>query len=423
MRGEKMQYGCIGKKLGHSFSAVIHEQLGDYDYQLVELTEKELDEFMQKKDFKGINVTIPYKQAVIPYLDVVDDSAKKIGAVNTIINSDGVLTGYNTDFYGMTELLKKGNIELADRNVFILGTGGTSKTASAVAKSQNAKNVFTVSRNPEKGQISYEEMCNRASEVEVVINTTPVGMYPHNGKAAIEPEKFPNLCGVADAIYNPMTTELVRRSKKCNANAVNGLYMLVAQAVKAAEHFFNDSSMLQKTESVYSQIRKSKLNVVLTGMPGSGKSSVGKLVAKMTGRKFVDTDDVFLKENGEISAFFEKHGEKAFRDKETEIINRLSKDNGMVIATGGGAILREENIAALKQNGIVVFLDRDLEKIVPTSDRPLGNSRAAMEARYNERYPIYTETADIRVESNSEVAVVAESVIGEFDRFCEKEQL
>lgn len=417
-----MQYGCIGKKLGHSFSAVIHAKLGDYDYRLVELEENELDAFMKEKNFKGINVTIPYKQAVIPYLDRIDGSAKSIGAVNTIVNENGFLTGYNTDFYGMTELLKRGGIELKGKNVFVLGTGGTSKTARAVAASQGAEKVYVVSRTPKDGEISYDEMYGMSDLVEAVINTTPVGMFPKNGHSPIEPERFPNLGGAADAVYNPLTTELVRRTRKCGVKAVNGLYMLVAQAAKAAEYFFGDDTMMQKTDRVYSEIYKSKLNLVLTGMPGSGKSSIGRLIAEKTGREFYDTDDEFVKENGAISDFFAEHGEAAFRDAESEIVRKLGEKNGIVIATGGGAVLREENVNALGQNGLVVFLDRDIERIVPTADRPLGNSRDALEKRYRERYPIYCAAADVRVESNNGVETVADEVMKEFEAFGGKEK-
>lgn len=417
-----MQYGCIGKRLGHSFSAVIHAKLGDYDYRLVELEENELDAFMKEKNFKGINVTIPYKQAVIPHLDRIDGSAKSIGAVNTIVNENGFLTGYNTDFYGMTELLKRGGIELKGKNVFALGTGGTSKTARAVAASQGAEKVYVVSRTPKDGEISYDEMYGMSDLVEAVINTTPVGMFPKNGHSPIEPERFPNLGGAADAVYNPLTTELVRRTRKCGVKAVNGLYMLVAQAAKAAECFFGDDTMTQKTDRVYSEIYKSKLNLVLTGMPGSGKSSIGRLIAEKTGREFYDTDDEFVKENGAISDFFAEHGEAAFRDAESEIVRKLGEKNGIVIATGGGAVLREKNVNALGQNGLVVFLDRDIERIVPTADRPLGNSRDAIEKRYRERYPIYCAAADIRVESNNDVETVADEIMKEFDAFGGKEK-
>lgn len=417
-----MQYGCIGKKLGHSFSAVIHAKLGDYDYRLVELEENELDAFMKEKNFKGINVTIPYKQAVIPYLDRVDGSAKSIGAVNTIVNENGFLTGYNTDFYGMTELLKRGGIELKGKKVFVLGTGGTSKTARAVAASQGAEKVYVVSRTPKEGEISYDEMYGMSELVEAIINTTPVGMFPKNGHSPIEPERFPNLSGAADAVYNPLTTELVRRTRKRGVKAVNGLYMLVAQAAKAAEYFFGDDTMTQKTDRVYSEIYKSKLNLVLTGMPGSGKSSIGRLIAEKTGREFYDTDDVFVKENGAISDFFAEHGEAAFRDAESEIVRKLGEKNGIVIATGGGAVLREENVNALGQNGLIVFLDRDIERIVPTADRPLGNSRDAIEKRYRERYPIYCAAADVRVESNNGVETVADEVMKEFEAFGGKEK-
>lgn len=416
-----MEYGCIGKKLCHSFSAVIHAKLGDYDYRLCELTETELVEFMTNKNFKGINVTIPYKETVIPFLDRIDESAKKIGAVNTVVNNNGVLTGYNTDFYGMSELLKRGGITLADKNVFILGTGGTSKTARAVAKSLGAAEINVVSRNPHNGEISYDEMYRRSAEVEVIINTTPVGMFPKSDASPVDPEKFPNLSGAADAVYNPLTTEFISRARACGANAVNGLYMLVAQAAKAAELFFNDKTMTDKTNSVFSEIFKEKLNIVLVGMPGSGKTTIGKIVAEALNREFYDTDVEFVKENGEIADYFKSNGEKAFRDKESDIVSELGAKNGLVIATGGGAILRPENVKHLKENGLVIFLDRDVEKIVPTSDRPLGSDRSAIQKRYDERYPVYCSVADIKVDSNRDVNTVAQDVTEAFTSFCKEE--
>lgn len=415
-----MEYGCIGKKLGHSFSAVIHAKLGDYDYRLCELTETELVEFMTNKNFKGINVTIPYKETVIPFLDRIDESAKKIGAVNTVVNSNGVLTGCNTDFYGMSELLKRGGITLANKNVFILGTGGTSKTARAVAQSLGAAEINVVSRNPHNSEISYDEMYRRSAEVEVIINTTPVGMFPKSDASPVDPEIFPNLSGAADAVYNPLTTEFISRARSCGANAVNGLYMLVAQAAKAAELFFNDKTMTDKTNSVFSEIFKEKLNIVLVGMPGSGKTTIGKIVAEALGREFYDTDVEFVKENGEIADYFKSNGEKAFRDKESDIISDLGAKNGLVIATGGGAILRPENVKHLKENGLVIFLDRDVEKIVPTSDRPLGSDRNAIQQRYDERYPVYCSVADIKVDSNRDVNTVAQDVAEEFTSFCKE---
>lgn len=419
-----MEYGCIGKKLGHSFSAVIHAKLGDYDYRLVELTEDELTDFMNKKDFKGINVTIPYKETVIPFLDHIDVSARQIGAVNTIVNDNGVLTGYNTDFYGMTQLLKKGGIDVDGKSVYILGTGGTSKTARAVAASLGAKEIYVVSRTPEDGEISYDDMYANAENVEVIINTTPVGMFPKPDASAVEPSHFPNLSGAADAVYNPLTTEFIRKARNCKANAVNGLYMLVAQAARAAELFFNDKTMTSKTDEVFAEIYKEKLNVVLIGMPGSGKTTIGKLVAKSLGREFYDTDEVFVaEEQTTISDYFASHTEKDFRDRESEIVASLGAKNSLVIATGGGAVLREENVRHLKQNGVIFFLDRDVENIVPTSDRPLGSSREAIEKRYRERYPIYCSAADIKLDSNSCVETVAANLAEEFIGFCRKEQL
>lgn len=417
-----MEYGCIGKKLGHSFSAVIHQKLGDYDYRLCELTEDELTEFMTKKDFKGINVTIPYKETVIPFLDHVDESAEKIGAVNTIVNDKGELTGFNTDFYGMTELLKKGEVELAGKKVFILGTGGTSKTARAVAKSLGASEINVVSRSPKNGEISYNEMYKRSYEVEVIINTTPVGMFPKPDASSVDPERFPNLSGAADAVYNPLTTEFIRRARACGAKAVNGLYMLVAQAAKAAELFFGDKTMTEKTDKVFSEIYKEKLNIVLIGMPGSGKTTIGKIVAESLGREFCDTDEVFVKENGAIADYFKSNGEKAFRDKESEITASLGAKNGLVIATGGGAVLRSENVNHLKQNGLVIFLDREVKNIVPTSDRPLGSDGEAIRKRYEERYPIYCSAADIKIDSNRDVNTVAADIINVFNGICREEQ-
>ena len=407
-----MEYGCIGKKLGHSFSAVIHAKLGNYDYRLCELTETELTEFMTKKDFKGINVTIPYKETVIPFLDNIDESAKKIGAVNTVINNNGILTGYNTDFYGMTELLKKGSVELAGRKVFILGTGGTSKTARAVAKSLAASEINVVSRNPENGEISYDEMYKRADEVEVIINKTPVGMFPKPDAFAVEPEKFPNLSGAADAVYNPLTTEFISRARACGANAVNGLYMLVAQAAKAAELFFNDKTMTEKTDKVFSEIYKEKFNIVLIGMPGSGKTTIGKIVANALGREFCDTDGEFVKSNGAIADYFNSNGEAAFRDKESEIVSELGAKNGLVIATGGGAVLDENNVRALRRNGVILFLDRSLENLVATADRPLSKDKEKLKNLFEKRYDVYKSCADAVIPADGEIADVVEKIKG-----------
>lgn len=393
-----MEYGCIGKKLPHSFSKIIHEKIGDYSYELVELTEDELPDFMEKRDFKAINVTIPYKEAVIPYLYELSDTAKEIGAVNTIVNRDGKLYGYNTDFYGMTALIKKNNIDFSGKKVAVLGTGGTSKTATAVAKSLGADTVIKVSRKSAGGTVTYEELYENHADTDIIINTTPVGMFPEIFASPVNVEKFSSLSGVIDAVYNPLETKLVADAKGKCISAESGLYMLVAQAIRAYEIFMNKTVDENLLNNIFKCVKSEKQNIVLIGMPGSGKTTIGQAVAQKLGRDFIDTDIEIKKEiKTEISDFFEKHGEEKFRDIETDVIKNKAKLSGVVIATGGGAILRKENIDALKMNGVLYFLDRPLEQIVPTSDRPTASSIESLKKRYNERYGIYSASADKRI--------------------------
>lgn len=390
-----MEYGCIGKKLPHSFSKIIHEKIGEYSYSLVELSEEEVHEFMKKHDFKAINVTIPYKETVIPYLDEISETAKAIGAVNTIVNKNGKLYGYNTDFYGMTALIERNNISLKNKKVVILGSGGTSKTSFAVAKSMGAKEIIRVSRKGNENSATYEELYANHTDADVIINTTPVGMFPDIFHTPVDIEKFWNLSGVIDAVYNPLSTLLVSSAKEKNIPADCGLYMLVAQAVKAYEFFTEKEADVALTDRIFSEVSAEKKNIVLTGMPSSGKSSIGKIIAKNLHREFVDTDAEIVKFAGmEISEIFSRFGEEKFREIETEIIKNISEKSGVVLATGGGAILKKENISALKMNGKIYFLDRPLEDLIPTDDRPLASSREAIEKRYKERYEIYVSTAD-----------------------------
>ena len=410
-----MQYGLIGEKLGHSFSADIHARLGDYDYKLCELTKEQLHEFMTKKDFCAINVTIPYKQDVIPYLDEIDSAANHIGAVNTIVNKNGKLYGYNTDFYGMKGLICRENIEIKGKNVAILGTGGTSKTAYAVTKDMGARSVLKVSRTPEESQITYDELYARADEINVIINTTPVGMYPHDGGVPVDIDRFKNLVGVVDAVYNPLNTNFVLDAMKKGIPARGGLYMLVAQAAYAAKLFFDDESMMSKTDGIFRELEAKKQNIVLVGMPGSGKTTVGTKIAQLLGREVIDSDDEIVKDvHMTIPEYFAKYGEGEFRDRESEAIERLAQKNGVVIATGGGAVLRDKNVKMLKRNGVVVFLDRSIENILPTEDRPLSRDREALKARYDERYPIYRAAADICIDADGSIDEVAERVIKAF---------
>lgn len=410
-----MNYGLIGEKLGHSFSKDVHARLFDYTYEPREISMDDFDSFMKEKDFKAINVTIPYKQMVIPYLDFVDETAQKIGAVNTIVNRNGKLYGYNTDFSGMRSLILKNSIDLENKKVLILGSGGTSKTAFAVAESLGAKEVYRVSRSGRDGCITYEDVENIHSDTEIIINTTPAGMYPDIDSAAVDISKFTNLSGVVDAVYNPLSSKIVCNAKKMGIKAVGGLYMLVAQAVYAAEHFMNTSIETSKIDEIYSQMLHQKQNIVLIGMPGSGKSTIGKLLADKLGMQFVDTDEVIVKNEGKvIPDIFAECGEEKFRDMEAEAVYEVSKMQHTVIATGGGAVLREKNVRLLKQNGRIYFIDRPLSSIVATSDRPLSSNREALEKRYAERYDIYLKSADVHLKIGDDAGENAQKIKEDF---------
>ncbi len=391
------QFYCIGEKLSHSWSVEIHARLGDYPYALRELTPDEVGPFLTARRFAGLNVTIPYKQTVMPYLDGIDESAARIGAVNTIVNRGGKLYGYNTDFFGMTELLARMRVSLAGKNVAILGTGGTSKTAAAVAKSQGAARVVRVSRNPaDADQISYAALRETANEWQFIINTTPVGMYPHDGPMPVNPADFPALCGVLDAVYHPLRTAFVQAAQKCGLPAVGGLYMLVAQAAKAAALFFGDESYLEKIDAVTASLIKNKENIVLIGMPGSGKTTLGKRLAQRMQRPFIDSDAELEKRLGTtIPAYFAAHTESEFRAAESAVLRDLCRETGIVLATGGGCVTVPENVDVLRRDGKVVFLDRSLSLLQGTADRPLTPNAAALAQKYTERLPLYRAAADV----------------------------
>ena len=409
-----MKYGLIGEKLGHSFSREIHAYLSDYKYELLELSREELAPFIKGRDFLGINVTIPYKEAVIPYLDFLDESAEKIGAVNTVVNRGGKLYGYNTDYLGMRALIENVGIALSGRKVAVLGTGGTSKTARAVAESLGADKIIVVSRKKGDGLITYDELYEFHSDTEVIINTTPVGMFPSSQATPVNPAAFDRLVGVIDAVYNPQNTLLVRRAREMGAKAAGGLYMLVAQAYYASELFLDTKYPPGKIKEIYKAIKSKKENIVLIGMPASGKSTVGQIIAKAQGREFVDTDDMIADAAGiTVPEIFERYGEAHFRRLECEAIRLASMKVGAVIATGGGAVLNPENIDALRQNGRIYFIDRPLLSLVPTEDRPLSSTREAIEKRYRERYPIYLASLDVHVDADTSAECVAKIIMGE----------
>lgn len=393
-----MLYGLIGERLGHSYSVQIHASIADYKYELREIKKEELEEFIKNRDFNGINVTIPYKKSVMPYLDEVSETARRIGAVNTVVNKNGKLYGYNTDFYGMRELVKHAGISVENKKVLIFGTGGTSATARAVSESLHAREIISVSRGGKNGAITYEQAALAHNDADVIINTTPAGMYPDTESRPADISVFKDLSGVIDAVYNPLKTRLVLEAQKRGIKAEGGLYMLAAQGVYASALFLGKEVNRSDIDKAYSKVLSEKRNIVLTGMPGAGKTTVGKLLAARTGKPFFDSDCETVKAIGmSVSDYFARFGESAFRKKEKETVTRLSLIGGRIIATGGGAVLDGENVDALRHNGVIVFLDTPIEKIAATADRPLSSTRAELEKRYAERYRIYCDTADVRI--------------------------
>ena len=412
-----MKYGCIGEHLKHSFSKEIHNALADYEYEIKEIPKDKLEEFMTNRDFKAINVTIPYKEDVIPYLYFIDDAAKKIGAVNTIVNKEGRLYGYNTDFYGMSMLIAHAGIDLKNKKVAVLGTGGTSKTACAVSESLLAKEIIVVSRTKTENTVTYEELYEKHSDIDIIINTTPLGMFPNNYLKAVELQKFPKLSGVVDAVYNPLQTVLIKDAKSLGILAEGGLYMLVAQGVLASEIFLDKKYEKCTLDEVFLKLKKQKENIVLIGMPSSGKSTVGKEIAKKLGRDFYDTDKYIEEQTGKkIPEIITTLGEEEFRILESDAVAEISKLTGVVIATGGGVILKDKNTKALSQNGRIYFIDRPLELLLPTGDRPLTSTKEALLIKYNERYPIYEKSADVKIEASISVKEVANLIIGDFEK-------
>lgn len=407
-----IDHGLVGRRLGHSHSPEIHGALADYKYELIEIPEDEIDLFFDRREFQGVNVTIPYKERVIPHLDEIEDAAREIGAVNTVVNRCGRLCGYNTDFIGMRDAILRAGIEISGRKVLILGTGGTSKTAAYVAKHLGAREIIFVSRRDTDGAVTYDEAYSKHSDASVIINTTPAGMFPDNYSSAIDPSRFPSLEGVFDAVFNPLSSKLVVDAKRLGVKASGGIYMLISQAVAAASIFTGKTYPEGTADAILRDILYKKQNIVLTGMPSSGKTTVGKMIASMTGREFVDTDEEIVRAEGRaIPEIFATDGEECFRRAEAAAIAEVSKIPGRVIATGGGAVLRRENVDALRQNGKIYFLDRSLENLVATGDRPLSSDRAALEARYRERIGIYNENCDVKIDSNEKFDSAAKQII------------
>ncbi len=409
------EYGLIGEKLGHSFSREIHDMIGRYDYELIELAPAELEDFLRRREFRAVNVTIPYKKAVIPFLDSLTDEAAEIGAVNCIRNEAGRLVGHNTDFAGLRALIAHAGAELSGRKVLILGTGGTSDTAAAVCRSLGAGQIFKISRSGRQGALSYEQALREHNDAQVLLNATPCGMYPHIAESPLAPEAFAALESVIDVIYNPLASMLVLAARQRGARAEGGLYMLVAQAVFAAEFFLREKLPAGLTEEIYRKLLRQKSNIVLTGMPSSGKSAIGRLVANRLGRRFYDIDVLVEEEAGmSIAEIFHRHGEAEFRRRESAAAAKLAACNGIVIATGGGTVIDPQNARLLAMNGRLYFLDRPLALLTPTSDRPTASDRRQLQKRYEERYDIYRATADVTVVNDGTRRQAAEKILEDY---------
>lgn len=411
-----MEYGLIGGRLGHSYSKPIHEELAGYDYRLCPLpTPEQAHAFLRARDFKAINVTIPYKELVMPYCDTIDDAARAIGSVNTIVNKNGRLEGHNTDFAGFTRMLRKNGISLKNKTVMLLGTGGTQKTALAVARAEGAAEVILVSRRHSEKAISYEEAAARR-EVQVLVNTSPVGMYPENGACLVEPDNYPRLEAVLDVVYNPFRTELLLRAEERGLPAVDGMGMLVAQAKYAAEYFTGRRIPDAEIDRIEKTLRARLSNLVLIGMPGCGKSSIGRRCAALLGKRFVDMDDVLVRRiGGPIGSILSPGNEAPFRDLESAVAAELGKENGQVIATGGGVVLRAQNVRALRQNGVLVYIERPLDALALGGGRPLSQNAAAAAKLYETRAPLYEAACDARIQNTGTVDEAARAAKEKFD--------
>ena len=401
-----MKCGLLGRTLSHSYSPQIHSLLGDYSYMLVEKAPDELDAFFADRSFDGLNVTIPYKKAVLPYCTALSPQAQRLGSVNTVVKrQDGTLLGHNTDYFGFTSMVQRSGLKVAGKKVLVLGTGGASVTAVAVLQELGAK-VITVSRT---GENNYENL-HLHQDAAVIVNCTPVGMYPNVGVSPVDLSAFPKLEGVLDLVYNPARTRLLMDAEARGLVAENGLWMLVAQAKESAEWFCGKKIPDSEISRIHKAMEMQMQNIVLIGMPGCGKSTVGALLARMDGREFVDADREIVKTAGmSIPEIFSRFGEEGFRKIETEVLQAEGKRSGLVIATGGGCVTRKENYAPLHQNGMIVYLKRALSQL-PTDGRPLSQ-KGNLDTMYASRQPFYQRFADFTAENSGEAADTASQIL------------
>lgn len=402
--GRKPVCGLLGEKLSHSYSPQIHGMLGNYEYRLFEKEEEEIEAFLREGKFTGINVTIPYKRTVIPYLDEISETARRMNSVNTIVRRDGRLYGDNTDAYGFLALVKHSGIDVSGKKTLVLGSGGGSSAVCAALSQLGAESVV-ISRN---GENHYGNL-DRHRDAKIIVNTTPLGMYPKNGAAALDLSRFPELEAVYDIIYNPARTALLLQAENLGIPAFNGLYMLVAQAKKASELFMNTEIDDDVISEIEKKLARKMQNIILIGMPGCGKSTLAELYAKLQGRLYIDSDQTFVEMNGmKAGAYIETHGEEAFREAEEKVIETIGKRSGAVIATGGGVVTREANYERLHQNGIIIWVKRDLKKL-PTEGRPLSAGNLA--ALYGKREALYARFADVTVENNGDLSETITAIL------------
>ncbi len=389
-----MRCGLLGRKLGHSYSPVIHSYLGQYSFELFEREPEELEVFLKKGDFDGINVTMPYKKAVIPFLDALSPEARALGAVNTIVRRDGKLIGHNTDLFGFRSMLLRSGLKVAGKKCLVCGTGGASSTVQAVLRQQNAQ-VVVLSRS---SGVTYDQLPLHA-DAALVVNCTPVGMYPNVGQSPVDLSLLPRLEGVLDVVYNPARTQLLLDAQRLNLPAMTGLWMLVAQAVEASSWFQNKPMEDALIPRIYEILRLRMENIILIGMPGCGKSTIGQMIAEKTGKRFVDSDVQIAERAGiSIPEIFGRHGEEYFRQLEHQVLSELGMESGLVIATGGGCVTREENYEPLHQNGTIYYLQRDLDRL-PTNGRPLSQING-LQVLYAVRKPLYERFADHCIDNN-----------------------
>ncbi len=408
---ENFRTGLIGRKLSHSFSPEIHSYLADYEYKLYEMEENEVGDFLKNCPLNALNVTIPYKKTVMPYLQHISDTALKIGSVNTIVKKADGLWGYNTDYYGFSYMVQKSGIEITDKKVLVLGSGGASLTVKAVLSDMKAGEIVTVSRS---GENNYENLYLH-EDADVIVNTTPVGMYPNNGVSPVELNIFKKLSGVLDLIYNPSVTKLLYDAEKLKIPCLNGLSMLSAQAKKACELFLDTEIQEDPTPEIVKNIETKLKNIVLVGMPGSGKSTAGRLLAERLSRAFVDTDEIIINNSAmPIPEIFSLYGEDEFRIRETEAAKEAGKVSGAVIATGGGIITREENYYPLHQNSYIIWLKRDTS-LLPVDGRPISQTNNINEL-YKKRAPLYERFSDGKVEVSENAQETVDKIIEEIRR-------